>query len=65
MTNVLFLCDGHVPKCQNSFGCYINGGECKHTSDFSHRIPELGLTSRFEIDDGGDYGVYLMEVQDE
>lgn len=65
MTNVVFLCDGHVSKCCDQYGCYMNGGGCKQTSDFSHRISGLGLTPRFEITDCGEYGVYLMEVKDE
>lgn len=65
MTTVAFLCDGKDPKCCNSFGCYMNGGECRHTHNPSHRIESLKTTSRFRIFDCGEYGVRLMEVQDE
>lgn len=28
----LYLCNGMCPECRMSAGCYINGGECSHTS---------------------------------
>lgn len=65
MTTAIFLCDGKDSKCCDSFGCYMNGGECRHTSDLSYRIEGLGTISRFRILDCGEYGIRLVEVQDE
>lgn len=31
---VIFLCNGKNPACKNfPLGCYLNGGECRHTKD--------------------------------
>ena len=32
----LYLCDGTIPKCKCSSGCYKNGGECRHTSNVKY-----------------------------
>lgn len=32
---VFYLCDGKKP-CSSSPGCYLNGGECKHTREEAH-----------------------------
>lgn len=33
---ISYLCDGCDERCKSSIGCYLNGGECKHTSDIFH-----------------------------
>lgn len=33
---ILYLCDGS--KCESSENCYINGGPCMHTEDYTHSI---------------------------
>lgn len=43
----LYLCNGKVPKCTNSLGCYINGGHCCHTKDKTF-YTNGGLSDEFE-----------------
>ncbi len=32
---VLYLCNGYIPDCKRS-ECYLNGGECHHTSNIEY-----------------------------
>lgn len=32
---VCYICDGQLP-CAKEAGCFLNGGDCLHTSDISH-----------------------------
>lgn len=32
-----FLCDG-LKECRKSASCYMNGGDCKHTSTANHAL---------------------------
>lgn len=32
---ILYLCDGENENCTKK-GCYLNGGECKHTKNIRH-----------------------------
>lgn len=38
MDHFLYLCDGEVPECAESFTCYRRGGPCRHVSDICHRV---------------------------
>lgn len=63
---VKFLCDGHIEKCKDHLGCYLNGGECKHTTNISHRLngpyewPEL---YKFQVCKDPDGDLILFEAE--
>lgn len=37
---IFYLCDGDK-ECCSSHGCFMNGGECRHTKDIRHAISFL------------------------
>ena len=39
VAKVLYLCNGQKEDCAKT-GCYINGGECKHTTDEKYAANE-------------------------
>lgn len=50
--DIIYLCD-HDYECANSLFCELNGGECKHTSQFKHsrnkpHISDISTDERFE-----------------
>lgn len=49
-----YLCNGNMKGCKRT-GCYINGGECRHTTDERYR---KNKTENI-FDDSG------MEIEDE
>lgn len=46
----IFLCDGNK-ECHKSLFCYMNGGECKHTSSRKHSKNGYGLDKKPDIKD--------------
>lgn len=37
----LYLCDGYACDEHHKAYCYMNGGECRHTSHIEHSISKL------------------------
>ena len=42
-----FLCDG-LKECRKSVTCYMNGGECKHTTTFKHALYKDNESTTFD-----------------
>ena len=49
-----YLCNGKVKQCKKTY-CYLNGGECRHTTDIRYRKNKTGNI----VDDSG------MEIDNE
>lgn len=41
----LWLCDG-MKECRRSVGCFLNGGDCRHTTSARHALKERGMFDR-------------------
>lgn len=33
---IAYLCNGNKPECCKDSNCYLNGGECNHTTDLNY-----------------------------
>ena len=45
--DTLYLCDG-LKECRKNWNCYMQGGECKHTTSFKHALYKDSESGYFE-----------------
>ena len=64
-----YLCTGENPCCGHSAGCYLSGGDCKHTTHPEYaKTPECKdpwkHPERFEAENVSDCPTYYFEREE-
>lgn len=59
---ILYFCNGKKPMCKKS-RCYLNGGECKRTTDVNYAINfEKKVYKNFDADNIDIKDEYFLEI---